>query len=296
MNDTTRNFVFLPAAALVAIGGAALFLVSPNAPPVSGTLEGPPVAVGAGSAWTYIETGDGGEPRSLGIALSEEALTGLATRMNNTSRCWDKDGDGSMSHGECLGDDQATLALPEGAEALGLPVRWATVNWNAEGHIPPAPSVWSAPHFDFHFFIEDREVIEGIRPGPCGEFIDCDDFERAVRPLAEGHTPASYIDVGAAVPGMGNHLIDSQDPELSDASLGFSGTFIYGAYDGKLIFLEPMISHAFLSTRPDRCRALRTPDAYGVAGYYPTEYCVRWDEETSTYRISLEGLVHRTAA
>lgn len=295
MSTVARIFVLVPVALLATVAATRLGS-GPNAAGVPTTLEGPEVPVGAGSAHTYIEVGSGGEPVALGIALTADALTGLTSHMNTTSRCWDKNGDGAMSHGECLGDEQSTLAMPEGAAELGLPVRWATVNWNAEGHIPPAPPVWSAAHFDFHFFIESREVIEGIRPGPCGEFIDCEHFERAQRPLPTGHTPEGYIDVGAAVPAMGNHLIDSQDPELADPNLGFSSTFIYGAYDGKLIFLEPMISHDFLSTRPDRCMPLRTPEAYGVAGYYPTEYCVRWDEGTSTYRISLEGLVHRAAA
>jgi hypothetical protein len=44
---------------------------------------------------------------------------------------------------------------------------------------------------------------------------------------------------------MGNHLLDSQSPELKD-SLPFATTFIYGAYEGELIFWEPMITLDFL--------------------------------------------------
>jgi hypothetical protein len=157
--------------------------------------------------------------------------------------------------------------MPSGAKGLGLPVRWATVNWNPEGHVPPAPPVWSAAHFDFHFFMVDPALIQGIRPGPCGEFIHCDDSARASKAIPERHFPPDYIDVGAAVPGMGNHLVDSKDPELADPKLGFSSTFIYGAYDGKLIFLEPMVSHAYLSKRPQECRPVRAPRSYAVEGY-----------------------------
>jgi hypothetical protein len=243
----------------------------------------------------FVELGPRGEPRALGIALTETALSGLPTRMNTTSRCFDKNGDGSITHGECLGDYQAELALPAGATDLGLPVRWATVNWNPEGHLPPAPSVWSAPHFDFHFFMVELALIHGIRTGPCAEFIHCQDAARAGTPLPARHAPADYIGVGAAVAGMGNHLVDARDPVLADPTLGFSHTFIYGTYDGKLTFLEPMVSHAFLSSRTPECRPVRVPRAYATAGYYPTTYCVRHDAASATYRVTLEGLAYRQA-
>jgi hypothetical protein len=259
-------------------------------------LEGAEVAVGNGTARTFVEIGPGGEPRVLGIALTEPALTGLATRMNTTSRCFDKNGDGGVTHGECLGDYQADLALPDGATDLGLPVRWATVNWNPEGHPHPAPPVWSAPHFDFHFFMVEPALIHGIRTGPCGELIHCEDHARAGKPLPEKHAPEGYIDVGATVAAMGNHLVDSSDPEIANPALGFSHTFIYGTYDGRMIFLEPMVSHTFLSSRAQQCRPVRAPKAYATAGYYPTTYCVRHDAASATYRVTLEGLVYRQAS
>lgn len=157
------------------------------------------------------------------------------------------------------------------------------MNWNPEGHAPPAPSVWSAPHFDFHFFLAEPGTIHNIRTGPCAEFIHCEDSARASVPLPTQHAPAGYIDVGAAVAAMGNHLIDAKDPELADPTLGFSHTFIYGAYDGKVIFLEPMVSRAFLAARPDECRPIRTPAAYATSGYYPSSYCVRYELESATY-------------
>lgn len=261
--------------------------------PLDARLLGPEVAVGAGTARTFIELGPHGEPAVVGIRLTADALRGLPEHMNTTSRCFDKDGDGTHAHGECLGDYQSTLAMPPAAADLRLPVTWATVNWNPEGHMPPAPPVWSAAHYDFHFFLAAPEVIDGIRPGPCGEFIDCEDFKTATVPLPEGHHPADYIDVGAAVPAMGNHLVDAKDPELLDPSLGFSRTFIYGVYGGTMIFLEPMVSHAFLSSQPDACTPLKTPQRWAAAGYYPTSYCVRYDAASETYRVTLEGLVYR---
>lgn len=279
-------------AGALALTGA-VFL--PGAGRPATTLHGPEVPVGGGTARLFIERGPDGEPQALGIALTETALAGLATRMNTTSRCFDKNGDGTVAHGECLGDYQATLAMPAGASDLRLPFRWATVNWNPEGHLPPAPAVWSAAHFDFHFFLAEPALINGIRTGPCAEFIHCEDSARATKPLPARHAPEDYIDVGAAVAAMGNHLVDARDPELADPARGFSHTFIYGTYDGKLIFLEPMVSHAFLSRRPRDCRPVRPPEAYATAGYYPTSYCVRHDGTTGTYRITLEDLVYHDA-
>lgn len=286
--------------ALAALGlalAAAVRVVPGHTPaPVAATLFGREVRVGQGSARLYVERGPHGEPRSIGFALSEGAMSGLPTHMNATSRCFDKDGDGAHAHGECMGDEQVNLELPEEALALGLPFRWAMLNWNAEGHMQPAPPVWSAPHFDFHFYIAEQRVIDGIRTGPCAELIDCDDFAVASRPLPADHMPDGHVDVGAAVAAMGNHLVDSNDPELADPSLGFSSTFIYGTYDGKMIFLEPMVSHAFLASKPDRCSPVRWARAVAEAGYYPSRYCVRFDASRKEYRVSLEGLTYRPAA
>ena len=259
-------------------------------------IYGPSSSVGGGTARSYVEFDTAGAPTSVGVELTAAALTKLAPRMNLTSRCFDRDGNGTLTHGECIGDYQASLALPDEANARGIPVRWISLNWNPEGHMKPAPPVWGASHFDFHFYIVPPEVIQAIRPGGCAEIIDCDDFKTAQVPLPAAHQPPGHLDVGAAVAAMGNHLIDRHDPELADPSRGFSRTFIYGAYGGRLIFLEPMVSLKYLSSKPAECTALRTPASVEIPGYYPTRYCVRFDAPTSNYRVSLEGLVRRPLA
>lgn len=284
---TSRRFSWTIAFIITVVGAA----VASTGAPEARTLLGDEVAVGQGTARMFVDVAPDGAPLALGIALTEGAMTGLATHMNTTSRCWDKSGDGHIAHGECLGDYESRLTMPAGSEELDLPFLWSTVNWNPEGHAPPAPHVWGAAHFDFHFFVAEPEVIQSIRPGPCAELIDCEDFERASKPLPAHHLPQDYIDVGAAVASMGNHLIDRTDPELADPSLGFSKTFIYGVWDGRVIFLEPMVSHAYLTSQPNACAPVKTPAAYAVSGYYPTQYCTRYDAATRTYRVSLEEFV-----
>jgi hypothetical protein len=290
----TTRFAALLAASILAVGAVSVPFFS-NGGDRPRALHGAAVKVGEGEARTFVELGSDGRPRVVGVTFDEGALRGLPSKMNNTSRCFDKNGDGTLSHGECMGDYQFTLAMPAGTADLELPFKYATVNWNPEGHMEPAPSVWSAAHYDFHFFIVEPALIDAIGTGPCAELIDCDDFKRASVPLPKHHQPEGYIDVGAAVAAMGNHLIDSTDPEVADPARGFSSTFIYGAFDGKLIFLEPMVSHKLLASRPNRCSPVRGPQNFATTGYYPTSYCVRYDAATSSYRVTLEGMEYRKA-
>ena len=71
-------------------------------------------------------------------------------------------------------------------------------------------------------------------------------------PVPAGYVHADHIDVGAAVPDMGNHLIDFEVARAGRrGSPEFTHTFIFGAYDGQVTFYEPMITLA-LSTDPAR--------------------------------------------
>jgi hypothetical protein len=136
-------------------------------------------------------------------------------------------------------------------------------------------------------------MIEAIGPGRCGELVDCGHFTRASRPVPPQYLPGGHIDVGAVVPRMGNHLLDSESPELKD-SLPFTRTFIYGAYEGELIFWEPMITLEFLRKTRDACFGIGQPQGFRQAGYYPTRYCVRQDRR-GLRTVSLEGFRHAEA-
>jgi hypothetical protein len=91
--------------------------------------------------------------------------------------------------------------------------------------------------------------VFAIASGPCGpEFIRCDHFE-----VARGSLPANYMhpdfkDVEAAVPAMGNHLVDLTGPEVNKQP--FTRTWIFGVYNGKVTFYEEMVTRAFLLSKP----------------------------------------------
>jgi len=253
------------------------------------TVRGAVEKMGAGTIQSFVTLGPSDAPIAIGVMLSAGALEQLPTVPNTVSRCFDLDKNGRYGGHECMGDEERILDVPLDSTA-GLPFRWISVNWNPAGH---HNTPYVQPHFDFHFNMVDRSRVESIAPGRCGELVDCNDFKRATRPVPARYLPSGYIDVGAVVPRMGNHLLDSQSPELKD-SLPFSSTFIYGAWDGELIFWEPMITLDLLQKTQAACMEIRQPMAFRQAGYYPTQYCVRQDRQGQR-TVSLEGFRYSEA-
>ncbi|MCZ7565004.1 MAG: hypothetical protein M5U08_15510 [Burkholderiales bacterium] len=258
-------------------------------------ISSAPQSMGKGKARLYVALDASGHPLALGVSMDKAALEGLPTEPNATSRCFDKNGNGKMDAHECIGDYERVFTLPAAAAQALAPFEWASFNWNPHGHMTPAPPPWAEPHFDFHFYTADREAVKTIRPGPCGELIHCDDFKKATRPVPAQYMHPDHINVDAAVPDMGNHLINVKAPELQKGGPRFTHTFIYGAYDGQIIFLEPMITHAFIASGPDMCAPIKQPKAWQVAGSYPTKYCVRHLKGVDRYTVSIEGFVKRDA-
>jgi len=251
-------------------------------------------ALGRGTARSLVELSKTGAPVRVGVLFDKKMLKGLPEHPNLVSRCYDVDGNGSFEGHECIGDYERVLSMPEGVSSrTDLPFKWIGLNWNPHGHVHPAPPAWNLPHFDFHFYIQDFDAVQAIRTGPCGELIHCDDFARAVSPVPPQFMPEHHVSVGAAVPAMGNHLINTLSPELVDPNTRFTHTWIYGAYDGHITFYEPMITHEFLESRADVCTPLNLPQAWEQSGWYPTEYCIR--SERGLHLVSLEKFVYRRA-
>lgn len=79
-------------------------------------------------------------------------------------RCADADQDGSLDLAtECAAWHEFVLPLPsEASRRSDIPFKWALVNWNPHGHIPPG--VWDEPHFDVHFSMERFIMREAAPP------------------------------------------------------------------------------------------------------------------------------------
>jgi hypothetical protein len=161
------------------------------------------------------------------------------------------------------------------------------LDWNAKGHEPAG--IYDKPHFDFHFYIQDLDEVMAIEPGPCSN-LNCDAFQKAMKPVPGQYVPQGYLNVGSVVPYMGNHLINPASPEFNGNI--FTRTLIYGAYDGQVTFIEPMITKANI-VAGDQCTGIQQPQQFAVPGYYATKYCTKYDAAAQVYRISMQDFVYR---
>jgi hypothetical protein len=232
------------------------------------TLVGAVTSLGEGSIRSGVKVDGAGYPVAVGVTFGEAALVNLPK------------GKGKRPGVTCCEGPAYELAMPAGVE--GLPFTHALVNWNPDGHEPEG--VYDVPHFDFHFYVQSSAEREGITAeGAC--------LARCVKPLSAEETPAGYVMAPGGVPKMGGHWLPVTAPELRGGE--FVKTFLYGAYDGRVTFLEPMITKKYLDGRPDFREGIAQPAKWPGAGFWPTEYVVRFDAGTREYTVGLEGMVRR---
>lgn len=251
--------------------------------------------LGEGTVTSFARFNAKREPLAIGVVFSAGTLNNLPTARSDEHRCFDHNGDGVIqSDPECLPTHERVIPLPsEASRRSDIPFKWVLLNWNPTGHLPP--HIYTLPHFDVHFFIEPIENIFALMPGPCGvEFLRCDQFERAVRPVPSNYLHSDFQNVDAAVPAMGNHLVDLTGPEFHGET--FSRAWMFGSYDGRITFYEEMVTRDFLAGGPNVCFDIKSPPAVAVAGYYPTRSCFRFDAETNEHSVSMEGFVYREAS
>jgi len=230
--------------------------------------KGPAVKVGKGKAWTWVKTVDG-NPVATGVSFTDKAIEGLPTDLPMPNM---PGMPGMMPSQEWV------LQLPK--EVHGMPYDHIGFDWNPKGHDPM--QIYGVPHFDVHFYLISEATQKAITA--MGE-----DLARCSKRPDNLYVPATYINPpGTIVPQMGNHWIDPSTPELNGKP--FTTTFIYGSYDGKTAFLEPMIALSFLQSKPQFSQDLKMPMAYDLDGYYPSRYSITYDEKHHTYSVTLENL------
>lgn len=247
-------------------------------------------SLGNGQIRSYMVEKKNGRPEEIGILMPGSSLTGLPNASAPPSDgTWDVlDANGDVVW-PCCGYE-TVLDLPESA-LEATPFKHIVVNWNNHGHPPPA--IYDKPHFDFHFYtISNEERTSITAPSAeamCGPTLplSCEDLETALKPLPDAQMPPDYFSPGAVEPGMGNHLLDSTAPELAGAP--FDQTWIFGTWDGRISFFEPMITMDYLQDLSDtQCYDLKMPHYFSEAGFYPTRYCARHFELYDVYQIALD--------
>jgi hypothetical protein len=260
---------------------------------------GTAVPLGDGRLRMYAQLA-GARPVSLGFVLDDRSLTSLPSAPTDGTICYDKDGNGVVEQlTECMHNHNYELTLPKRfVNKVGGPFTWGLVNWNPMGHDPEG--IYTAPHFDFHFYLQDKAGRDAIRTGTCAQhgMIDCADYQRAKSPVPSRYLPPTYADFDAVVAKMGNHLIDATSPEFNGQP--FTHTFMYGAYDGAVTFYEPMVAKSVLdglvAGGAPVCTPIKTPEAWQAAGWYPTRYCFEHRANRHDVTVSLTDFVRRTAS
>lgn len=231
---------------------------APAPPPALRLFTGESKAVGQGTVTSWVLLTAEGQPSAIGMTLSEEALTALP--------------------------DVATeyaLALPP--QARDTPFKELALNWQPHGHIPP--EIYDVPHFDLHYYLLTPEARGRITARGA-------DLARIRKSPPAAAIPQGYVfAAGSEEPYMGGHWVDLSSPEFHQHP--FTATLIYGFYNGRMAFIEPMVSLAFLQTKPAFSAPIAQPTQYPAPGYYPTAYAIRYDAPRRQYLFILQGMVAR---
>jgi hypothetical protein len=253
-----------PATLLVAGLGLLAACGQDNNSPQPSTDYGPAVTMGAGKATGYISRDASGNPTEIGVRFGEAALTGLPATPT-TGTMYD-------------------VALPPSAGKTLFD--HISFDWNPIGHEPAG--VYSVPHFDAHFYMQTTSAQHAITlDDPKGDIFP------ATAKLPSGYSTPPNVVPGRTIPMMGRHWTDPTSPEYQPGG-SFSSTFIYGTYDGRVTFMEPMFTKAMLTSSVNFTAPIKQPQTYEVSGkYYPTKYTIRYDAAAKEYVISLSDMVLR---
>lgn len=228
--------------------------------PVSKTKQIDRTEIGDGTVSLWLQSDREDKPEKLSIVFSKKAFDNLPTT------------DDHMANEFVLSVDKPGINIP--FEHVG-------VNWNPNGH--PPMTIYGLAHFDFHYYLMGEHERHMIAPT---------DPKLTVEPTAD-YLPAGYIATDP-VPMMGLHWVDPTSPEIANGET-FTHTFIYGSYDGKINFLEPMITLDYIKTKPNAKYAFKQPAKFAKEGYYPTEYGIYYDARKGEYSITLENFIWRDA-
>ena len=191
-----------------------------------GRVTAPPVQLGNGTAYTWIQYSNNTQKiQSVGITFWRLPSTACHRprifRANIRKKC---------GCSNCQ------------SQIFGQPFDHVEIDWNPIGHPPLA--YYNKPHFDFHFFTISMDQLMSIT-------ATGDDIARCMKRPPDDFIPQGYIllDHVTPLPQMGVHWTDSSAPEIKGAK--FTSTFVYGTYNGKTAFWEPMITLKYLLTKPE---------------------------------------------
>ncbi len=251
------------------------------------TIVGEQRAIGNGTVRTWLKVdAKTREPRSLGVTLTEQGLAGLpedtAPAQQGSAKLRLMDGGPNHTF-------EYELKFPP--EAADTAFNHMGFNWNPAGHGPKG--IFTVPHFDVHFYMATSEYRHAI-------MVDLQDADPTHLKVSNLEPPSQFLPPdyqlapNTAEPRMGSHYADVTSPELKPGNFG--NIFLIGAHGGNILFWEPMITKAYLESKPKFSGKLKLPEAYPVSGYYPTSYSVVYNSDRREHDIALDGLTFRLSS
>lgn len=218
-------------------------------------FKGPQVNVGNGKVRSWIKISHEEVPIEMGLEFTPDALTGLPEHSggNDPHPHWD-------------------IPLHQKAKDV-TPFDHVELNWNPEGH---EPVIFAAPHFDFHFYmISEAERLAITANDPAMEILP---------PLNQ--RPAGYVPTPGGIPAMGKHWIA---PPIIPP---FTRVMIWGSYNGKMTFVEPMATLSYLQSGATTAANFGQPQVFPKPGNYPTKYNI-YKDDRGHHQVSLSQFVAR---
>lgn len=180
------------------------------------------------------------------------------------------------------------------------PFRYLEVDWNTEG-LPRGPNEsFSSPHFDFHFYLRPRRVVDETTTCTSSNGITCDPFltgypqmRRFLQLPKPRFVPPPYApDTGSSIPQMGLHLLN-RNFEYTVDTVDHYPTLIYGTFQGKVLFAEASVTLATLQdamAAPDGEVSFRFLQPRSVQGGtpWPRRFVIRYLPDSGEFSAGFE--------
>ena len=237
------------------------------------THAGKEVKFGNGTARLYARVSRG-RTQSLSVFLTSGTMGGFPERHDY--------------HDEFI--------LPMPAATRDCAVKFVTVGFNPFGHEPNG--VFDVPHVDLHFYLISQSYRSQIDPKrsdfkqrsnakvPAGAMPK--DFVRLMPPDPPKPKPALQQS-DFTIPQMGLHWDDRR--RGARATGRFDHEFINGSWDGRWIFLEPMITKKWFESHQSHADQIKQPQFFPTKGEaYPTSLDIRWSDKPHGWFITLAGM------
>jgi hypothetical protein len=208
-----------------------------------------------GKARAFVKVNRSGVTEEVGAIITESALEDLG------------------DHAE---EEEITTVLDIPQVGSTTHLKHVYMGYNPHGH--PPMNIYNVPHFDIHFYNTTSAEREAITPNDPLTTI----------PPPAGYLPAIYIPT-APVPQMGWHWDDPTSPQFNGQP--FTSTFIYGTYNGKVTFYEPMITVDYIKSTASKYFPIKQATKFGKTGYYAREYGLRKNPAKRQYEVVIRDFM-----